>query len=375
MNQPVRVLNLFTIMNRGGAETMVMNYYRKIDRTKVQFDFMVHRQERGAYDDEIESLGGHIYRLSPISLTSLYAYQKELRAFFKEHSEHKILHAHMSEMAYFIFREAVRNEIPVRICHAHSSPDFRYEIFKEKLKVLPRLMLVNLIRPLVTDKFCCSEAAGHWLFGNTENLVQLNNAVDAKLYRYNPIEAVKFKAELGWTGKIVWGHIGRLIKIKNQSFIIDLFSAFHQKNRNSILILIGDGPDRNMLERKIKSLELSGAAFLLGKRDDIPSLLQGIDLFLFPSLYEGLPVSLVEAQAAGVPCVVSDRISTQTHIVDSYYPVSLNASLETWGKVIEHALLDGKQDTYSKIKERGFDITENASWLCDFYLKKYQEYE
>lgn len=370
MNQPVRVLNLFTIMNRGGAETMVMNYYRKIDRTKVQFDFMVHRQERGAYDDEIEALGGRIYRMSPISPTTLCKYKRELREFFQEHTEYRILHAHMSEMAYFIFYEAAKHNIPVRICHAHSAPNFKYESFVEKLKVLPRMCLVKLIRPLVTDKFCCSEEAGRWLFGNSMNLIQMNNAIDASLYKYNEVISANIKEQMGWQGKTVWGHIGRLIKIKNQSFIIDLFYRYYKAHPNAILVLIGNGNDLNSLKKKVGELGLSDVVSFLGSRNDIPLLLQGIDIFVFPSLYEGLPVSLVEAQAAGIPCVVSDRISTQTCIIDSYYPMSLDVSLQEWEKVIEKALKKGKKNTYSSIKEKGFDVIENASWLCDFYLKK-----
>lgn len=375
MDQPIRILNLFTIMNRGGAETMVMNYYRKIDRTKVQFDFMVHRQERGAYDDEIESLGGRIFRMNPISLMTLNHYKRELHEFFQEHSDYRILHAHMSEMAFFIFHEAVKHNIPVRICHAHSAPNFRYESLTEKLKVLPRMCLVKFIRPLVTEKFCCSKEAGKWLFGDSINLIQMNNAIDASLYKYNETTSINLKQQMGWQNKIVWGHIGRLIKIKNQSFVIDLFYRYHGKNPNSILVLIGEGDDLIYLKKKVDDLKLSNVVFFMGSRSDVPLLLQGIDVFVFPSLYEGLPVSLVEAQAAGIPCVISDRISTQTHIIDCYYSVSLDASLQEWDNTIVKALKEGKKDTYSLIKQKGFDITENASWLCDFYLKKYQQYE
>lgn len=362
-------------MNRGGAETLAMNYYRNIDRTKVQFDFMVHRQERGAYDDEIEALGGKIFRMSPISLKTLSSYRKELRDFFNSHPEYKILHAHMSEMAYFIFKEAKRHNIPVRICHAHSMPNFSIESFKEKLKVIPRMCLVQLIRPLVTDKFCCSTEAGKWLFGSTTDLIQMNNAVDASLYRFDKMKASQVKRLLNVQNKIVWGHIGRLIKIKNQKFIIRLFEIYHKRNPKSALILIGQGEDYESLKSMIEELHLNDSILLLGSRNDVSSLLQGIDVFVFPSLYEGLPVSLIEAQSAGVPCVVSDRISSQTHITDSYYQVSLNAPIDSWERVIEEALRIGKKDTYSLIKEKGFDINRNAAWLCEFYLNKYQMYE
>lgn len=377
MNQPVRVLNLFTIMNRGGAETMVMNYYRKIDRTKVQFDFMVHRQERGAYDDEIETLGGRIYRMSPIAPTTLGKYRRELREFFQRHSEYRILHAHMSELGYFVFKEARKSGIPVRICHAHNAPVFLSETIKEKIKRIPREILARLIRKESTDFFTCSQIAGEWLFGrkNNDKMIFMRNAVDAFAFRYNKKMAEDIKLKMGWRDKIVIGHVGRFNPQKNHTFLIDIFKTYHIDHPNSILVLVGSGYLESIIRKKVQENQLEDSVQFLGNRSDMVDLYQTFDLFLFPSLYEGLPVSLVEAQAAGVPCVVSDRISAQTQIIDSYYPVSLDASLQKWGKIIEKALEGGKKDTYSLIKENGFDVTENASWLCDFYIKKYHLYE
>lgn len=377
MNQPVRVLNLFTIMNRGGAETMVMNYYRKIDRTKIQFDFMVHRQERGAYDDEIEALGGRIFRMSPITPINLGKYHRELHKFFQNHPEYLILHSHMSELGYFAFKEAKKMGIPVRVCHAHNAPVFFSETIEEKIKRIPREILARLIRGISTDFFTCSQIAGEWLYGKKfcKEMIFMRNAVDAAAFRYNKNLSERIKSRFGWQNHLVIGHVGRFNPQKNHAFLIDVFDAFSQKHPNAILVLIGSGNLESAIKEKVLEKHLDGCVKFLGNRSDMVELYQAFDLFLFPSLYEGLPVSLVEAQAAGIPCVVSDRISTQTHIVDSYYSVSLDASLEEWNKVVERALKDGKQDTYLKIKNRGFDIVENALWLCDYYLKKYQQYE
>ncbi len=377
MNQPIRVLNLFTIMNRGGAETMVMNYYRKIDRTKVQFDFMVHRQERGAYDDEIEALGGRIFRMSPITPVTLGKYQRELRDFFQSHPEYRILHSHMSELGYFAFKEAKKWRVPVRICHAHNTPAFFSETLGEKIKRIPREILARMIRRESTDFFTCSQIAGEWLYGKKicKKMVFMRNAIDAAAFRYNKELSSRIKSREGWQNNLVIGHVGRFNPQKNHAFLIDVFETFHQKHPNAILVLVGSGFLEPTIREKVQNKHLDGCVKFLGSRSDMVELYQAFDLFLFPSLYEGLPVSLVEAQAAGIPCVVSDRISTQTHIVDSYYPISLNTSLEGWNKVMEKALQKGKQDTYSKIKDCGFDITENALWLCNFYLKRYQQYE
>ena len=180
--EPIRILNLFTIMNRGGAETMVMNYYRNVDRTKVQFDFMVHRQERGAYDDEIEALGGKIYRMPPIRPWSAGNYRKVIRAFYAEHSEYNVIHSHMSELGYYDFIEAEAAGIPVRICHAHNRP---YGI---DIKSPVRWLYKTAMRPHVTDFFMCGMESGEWLFGkqNKDRFVQMNNAIDARQYIFNP---------------------------------------------------------------------------------------------------------------------------------------------------------------------------------------------
>jgi len=184
-------------MNRGGAETMVMNYYRKIDKTKVQFDFMVHRQERGAYDDEIEAMGGRIFRMCPIYPQNIFRYKRLLREFFDTHPEYRILHSHMSELGYFAFKEAVRHHVPVRICHAHNVPVFKYETLKEKIKRIPREILIRLMRTYSTDYFACSKEAGLWLFGksNKNKIVLLRNAIDLSLYRYVPSLSLSIKRQ------------------------------------------------------------------------------------------------------------------------------------------------------------------------------------
>lgn len=372
MNEPIRILNLFTIMNRGGAETMVMNYYRAIDKSKIQFDFMVHRQERGAYDDEIEAMGGRIFRMCPIYPQNLFKYQQLLKTFFDNHPEYRILHSHMSELGYFAFKEAIKHGVPVRICHAHSSPNFKIETFKEKLKVIPREILARRMRKLSTDFFVCSKIAGNWLFGrkNESKFIMMNNAVNAVSFAYDEKIANKIKSEMKWKDKIIVGHVGRLIAAKNHTFLIDVFQLFHLKHPNSILVLVGDGDQRENICNKIKKLNLEDSIILLGFRSDTANLYQAFDIFVFPSLYEGLPVSLIEAQSAGLSCIVSDTISTQAQILPSYTILSLNASPEIWVNEMEKHLNDKRVNTTENIKKAKFDIYSNAEWLTNFYLNK-----
>ena len=372
MSEPIRILNLFTIMNRGGAETMVMNYYRAIDKSKIQFDFMVHRQERGAYDDEIEAMGGRIFRMCAIYPQNLFRYQQMLKEFFDNHPEYRILHSHMSELGYFAFKEAIRHDVSVRICHAHNAPVFSSETAIEKLKRIPRELLARQMRKLSTDYFTCSQIAGEWLFGkiNNKKLIFMRNAIDAQAFAYNETKALRVKADCGWTDKFIIGHVGRFCPQKNHDFLIDIFNVFHSKYPNSILTLVGSGELQGKIQEKVKNMGLDKDVCFLGNRADMPNIYQVFDVFLFPSFYEGLPVSLIEAQASGLPCVISDTISDQARLTSAYYPVSLKEKPEQWVAQLEKCMEMPHTDTTAMIKEAGFDIHNNAEWLTNFYLNK-----
>ena len=375
MSEPIRILNLFTIMNRGGAETMVMNYYRKIDKTKVQFDFMVHRQERGAYDDEIEAMGGHIYRMCPIYPQNIFRYKQLLKDFFDAHPEYRILHSHMSELGYFAFKEAVRHHVPVRICHAHNVPVFKSETWKERLKRFPREWLARQMRRLSTDYFACSEEAGLWLFGksNKNKIVVVKNAIDSSLYTYVPTFEQNMRREFNWGNKFVIGHVGRFSPQKNHLFLIDIFYAIQCEIPNSILVLIGDGPLRRVIEEKVQHLNLGNKVFFLGFRKDLYKYYQCFDIFLFPSLYEGFGNVLIEAQACGVQCFTSkDVVPRHACISPLLHYVSLDRTALDWkNEIINYRHYVKSPNFY--IRDSQFDIETNAEWLTQYYINRFKE--
>ena len=367
---PIRILNLFTIMNRGGAETMVMNYYRNMDRSKVQFDFVVHRQERGAYDDEIELLGGKIYRMPAIRPWTATQYRKIIRAFYAQHPEYRIIHSHMSELGYYDFIEAERSGIPVRICHAHNRPH------GIDLKSPVRWYYKTMMMPHIPHMFMCGEESGEWLFGkkNRNSFIQLNNAIEASQYRYNEETREWIRKQLGLSDQLVVGHVGRFNPQKNHPFIIDVFEAVHRQWPDSVLLLVGDDScdGGKQIHHKVKSLGLENNVKFLGIRSDVSDLLQAMDVFLFPSLFEGLSVASIEAQASGLPLLISDKVPIECKKTSSVQVISLTSPPEIWAqKVIEAAHTD-RVDTYDEIATAGFDIAENAKWLQNYYLEHWK---
>ncbi len=376
MSEPIRVLNLFTIMNRGGAETMVMNYYRNIDRTKVQFDFLVHRQERGAYDDEIEAMGGRIFRMCPIYPQNFGKYKKMLKAFFDEHPEYKILHSHMSELGCYAFIEAQKRGIKVKICHAHNAPVKGSMTPKEKAQLIFRDYFKKKMLPFTDHLFVCGEEAGNWLYGkeNSHRFVMMNNAVDAKKFTFSPAARNEIRQELNIDGKFAILNVGRFNPQKNHTFIIDIFREIKKLHTESVLLLVGNGELESEIKEKVNFLGLQNDVLFLGLRDDVHKILSASDVFLFPSLYEGLPVSLVEAQSSGIKCLISDAVPKQCILTDDVDDMSLAKSPESWAKKIA-TLAHGyeRYDRYSDMVSSSFDIKSNAQWLQDFYINEYNK--
>jgi glycosyltransferase involved in cell wall biosynthesis len=352
-------------MNRGGLETMLMNYYRQLDRQKIQFDFMVHREHKGHYDDEILQLGGRIYRMPQIRPGNYRTYFKLLDEFFGIHLEYQVVHSHINENSSFVLRAAKRAGIPCRIAHSHLS-DLGIDM-KLPFRLYARYAMGN--NP--SKYFACSKKAGQWLFGKkileSNEVKVLNNAVNVKEFCYNERIRKEVRKELDAGDKLVIGHIGRFGKQKNHDFLINIFKAVQNKRPDSILLMAGDGPLRAVIERKAAKLGLSSHVRFLGIRSDIARLMQGMDLFLFPSLFEGLPVVLVEAQAAGLPCVVSDTITRETDVTGRIEFVSLSEPTKKWADRILSSSYDHK-DTSHLMKKSGYDTVTMAGWLTDYYM-------
>jgi glycosyltransferase involved in cell wall biosynthesis len=353
-------------MNRGGAETMIMNIYRKIDRSKVQFDFVVHTEEKCDFNDEIILLGGLIYHIPRYNGKNHFHYKKSWNEFFKKHNQYKVIHGHVRSTASIYLKIAKKHGLTT-IAHSHSTSS------GDGLSALVKNLLQYPIRNIADYLFACSRSAGEWLFGKEackkDNFFVVKNAIDAKKFAFNQATREKIRGELQVSNKFVVGHVGRFNSSKNHEFLVDIFESICSVNKNAILMLIGSGEMRISVEKKVSQLGLINKVIFTGTRTDIPDLLQAMDVFVFPSLYEGLGIAVVEAQASGLPCVISDKIPQEAFITSLINVMSLNVSSKEWAREILNYSTNKRKNTYNQIASGGYDIPETATFLCDFYCR------
>lgn len=362
----IRVLHVVTYMGRGGLETMLMNYYRHIDREKVQFDFLVHRDFEADYDQEIQALGGKIFQVSRLIPWSS-SYKKELKTFFRAHSEYRIVHVHQDCLSAVALQCAKECGVPVRIAHSHNSnqdKNIKYLIKKYYMKKIPSY---------ATDFFACGKDAGDWMFRGHSYQI-LANAIDVENYRYSKKTVDEVRQELGLKDCYMIGHVGRFYLQKNHVFLIDIFAECVKQNPHVRLLLIGDGEERSKMEQKVNQKGLQEKVIFAGVRTDVNRLLQAMDVFVFPSLYEGLPVTMIEAQAAGLPCVMSENVPKECIVTSQLVEtMSLKASAEDWANCIMEKAKLPHEDHSEEIKKAGYDIVTAAKDLETFYLEKFEE--
>lgn len=365
----IRVLEIVTDMGRGGIETMLMNYYRHLNRNAVQMDFLVHRQKRAVYDDEIESLGGKIYQMPPLNPFGS-EYLKKMNAFFCSHREYRIIHSHLDCMAGVPLRIAKQHGVPVRIAHAHSSSQTKN--IKYPLKVLFKHDISNQ----ATQLFACGQVAGEWMFSGSPFTV-MHNAIDSAMFLYNPDvrEAVRKELFPHDSNALVIGHVGSFWTPKNHLFLLDIFQEIHKQEPNSVLLLVGTGGLMDAVREKAKNMRLQDYVYLVGDRKDVYRVMQAMDIFILPSLFEGLPVTMIEAQAAGLPCFISDKVPLECKITDLVTQIPLQASAAQWAEQILTMRYIERRDTSSEIAAAGFDIVASAQWLQDFYLEQWKANE
>ena len=371
MSEPIRVLHVIGSMNRGGAETMIMNLYRHIDRNKVQFDFVENSSEPAAFDEEIIRLGGQIYRCPHYNGKNHSFYVKWWNDFFKAHpNQYQIIHGHLGSTAAIYLAIAKKFGI-YTVAHSHNSGTDR-----GAKTLLYKVMSYNT-RNVADYFFACSTPAGIDRFGNKivrgGHYSLLNNAIETDAFVYGDSVRKGLRRQLGLADELVIGHVGRFNPQKNHPFLMDIFAALLKKEPNAVLLLVGGGEDMAKIQVKAQALGIVERVRFLGVRSDVAELMQAMDVFVFPSLYEGLGIALIEAQAAGLPCVVSDTIPHEAYLTDLVDSESLSAPADKWAEKILEKRAIPRTDRRAEIAAHGFDITTEAVKLQEFYLKAYEQ--
>ena len=331
---PIRILQCVNKMDRAGLETMLMNYYRVLDRSQIQFDFLTHRPQDGAYDDEIRSLGGVVYHAPRLYPQNYAAYLRFMAAFFREHP-YRLVHSHIDEMSAFPLFTAKRAGVPVRIAHAHSNSverNFKYAIKQAARRVVPRV---------ATDYWACSMAAGDYLFGpqRSERVVVIKNAIDVDRFAFNPAVRAEVRRELGvGPSTLAMGCIGRFVPEKNQAHAIRLLAHMRGQGADARLVLLGEGDDLESCRELASSLGVSETALFLGSRPDVERFLQAMDVLLLPSRFEGFGNVAIEAEAAGLPVIAAKGLPPDAFVLPSCRMVALDAPLDEWARAVTTAV-------------------------------------
>ncbi len=363
MTEVIRVAQIMGYMNGGGVESVVMNYYRHINREKIQFDFIICEGSTLIPRDEIEELGGRVFIVP--SYKRIIAYQRAITLLFKSKGW-RIVHSHMNSLSVFPLRAAKKAGVPVRIAHSHStSGDGEYA------KNMAKYILKRLSILYPPDRFACGTGAGDWLFGNDCDYAVIPNAIDFRKFYRSDEKRRRLREELGIAkDALVVGHVGRFVRQKNHRFLLGVFREILNRRKDAILLLIGSGPLREEVISLAKEYGVDENVITLGHRDDIGDLYSVFDVFCLPSLYEGLPVVSVECQAAGVPMVMSSAVSEEAYLSELVKFEDLTASLSIWADdILDFAGRINRP--LPKLAE--YEINRAAAGLMEKYQELYRE--
>lgn len=359
---------LDSLKQRYGVTAVAMNYFRNIDKNKVHIDFLVLEDSEDNIVQEIKKSGSVVYFMPKLGLFNVYKVAKFYNDFFKKHNNYKIIHSHFNQIDFMVFHYAKKYGAKHCISHSHNT---KYS--DTKLKSIRNWMMCLPIRHIADTWAACGIKAGQFLYGKdflkSKRHLIINNAINVDKFRYNLDIRNKKRAELGLDDKYIIGNVGSLKLQKNQSYLLRLFSEFlKEKNYNEMyhLLLVGDGELKNSLKKLSCELNIEEFVTFLGTRSDVNELLQAMDVFVLPSLYEGLPVIGIEAQASGLPCLFSDTITSEVDICNSRF-LSLNNQAEWINSLFDSETFMRKNSSVY-IQNRGFSISKESEKLTNIYL-------
>lgn len=364
-SMPIRVLQILGQVNNGGVEAVVMNYYRHIDKTKIQFDFVMHKGSNQKYIAEVQSLGAKVYLITSYT-SNVIAFTYEIYRIIKN-GHYSIVHSNMNSLSFFPMFAAWMAGSKVRILHNHTT-----DTPNERLRTVLKRVLRPFARIFANQYWACSKLAAEWMYGKKAveyNSVKIiNNAIDLKKYTFSIEKRKALQKELGVNGKFVVGHVGRFVKQKNHEFLIDVFAEVVKQKNNAVLLLIGEGPLFSAIKNKVTKLCLQDKVLFLGVRNDVNSLYNVMDVFVLPSFYEGLPVVGVEVQANGLPLLCSNNVTKEIIFTKYVKLLKLNDGIAKWANEIT-SISKRNNDFYSSVKDCRYDIHIEARRLEAMYEK------
>lgn len=371
----IKVLVVVTQMNVGGIESRLMDILRCLDYSRIQIDIYTCRQETGVFDDEARELGSIIYYNKPLTVKNMFSYVKYFSAFLVKHPEYRIIHAHMDEWCSVFCKGAYNAGVPIRIAHSRTA------IPMSSISNIAKNMVKLPVVKFATHYFSVSDKAGIWLFGKrnfAKGRVRVwKNAIDCNKYRYDPKVRNEVRQELGIDENcFVIMHVGNFVRGKNHPFLVDVMKEVKRSVENCLLILVGnydmDISYYKYIQEKIEKAGLNNYVKFLGSRRDVYRVLQAGDVYMLPSVFEGFPGSLLEAQASGMPCLMSDTVTKDAIVLSSTKVLSLNEPLEEWaGEIIKFENFN-RRDTYQDLVRQGFDISSMVKDLMKFYEEQYR---
>lgn len=364
----LRVLQYIGALQIGGSQSFIMEMYRKVDKTKIQFDFVIFPNDKDGLKNEIESMGGIVYESPQYNGRNHRAYRKWWNDFLHTHKEYKILHGHVRSVAAIYVPIAKKHGV-LTIVHSHSTSNGK------GIKATLKDLMQFLIRYQADYLFACSEEAGKWLFGKRavqqDNYRFIPNAIDVRRFLFNEKVREEVRNELQLADKKVIGNLGRIVLPKNQLFLLDIMEKLVKKDVDIYLLIVGEGELLNELAKRAELLGIREKVLFAGVRNDAERIYQAMDVFVFPSLWEGLPMSLVEAQASGLHCLVSDRITKDVKLTKRIHYLSLEKGADYWAesilKALRHKRSAAKKEDLLLLKN--FESDTVAKKLEDFYLQ------
>lgn len=359
---PIRILHIVPNMQAGGLESLIMNWYREIRQYNIQFDFLVHYKKRYFYDDEINQLGGKIYRFTLRDDNNFIKYVRDLNKFYKKHPEYKVVHCHMNSIGFIHLMIAKKNGVKVRIAHSHNSKT------ENTLKGIIKSILMRPVRFASTHNFACSTESGQYLFKNKPFKV-IPNAINVNKFNFNPSKRSIYRTTHNLNKKFVIGHMGRFDEQKNHKYLLEIFQEVHTSNPNSVLLLAGTGKLMPEIKKYASNLGIIKSIRFLGAIKNTDEFYNGIDVFVLPSLFEGLPVTGIEAQVAGLPCFFSKNITKEVKISNTTTFLPIDIPPHEWAKaIIANTGIKRMHTTGS-----AYDIVKATADLANTYMQLYNQ--